>query len=305
MFCVAVVHQTLEDDVVRLRTFRPGDLEFLYSLLATPEIGLRSRTRGVTPSPDEFRQLIWRDAFVLFIVDSVTTGQCLGYVSAYNANMRNGIAYLAAMGSQRSVGRGLVVRGLAILIRYLFTNWPFRKLYFESAEPSFEQFASALPELFVEEGRLREVEYREGSYSDVIVGAISRARWDLVTTKRGVSVSGAAARLAVGDDGPIFEAISRQAEPWVTIALDDFLSLVAELAGHELEMDESLFNVGLDSLQMLELACVIEELTGNPLDLDAEISSDITIRELYLKYCEKASMPLTGQRSLDSSTQTP
>ena len=74
MFCVAVVHQTLEDDVVRLRTFRPGDLEFLYSLLATPEIGLRSRTRGVTPSPDEFRQLIWRDAFVLFIVDSVTTG---------------------------------------------------------------------------------------------------------------------------------------------------------------------------------------------------------------------------------------
>ena len=55
--------------------------------------------------------------------------------------------------------------------------WPFRKLYAEVAGFNYAQFASAVPLIFTEEGRLTDHDFYQGRYWDKHVLALSRDRW--------------------------------------------------------------------------------------------------------------------------------
>jgi hypothetical protein len=124
----------LVEGLVLLRSLRPRDFDTLYALLAVPESSLRGRTRGRTPSPEEFRQSFWANVFVQFAVEDRSSHEFLGVVTSYNVSHRNGTGYLLLTGIPAAFRRGLLMRGMVLLIDYLFANWPLRKLYFESPE---------------------------------------------------------------------------------------------------------------------------------------------------------------------------
>jgi len=280
----------LTDGIVRLRSFRLPDYEFLYSLLAIPQVGLRFRSRGSTPSPEDFRALLWRDVFAQFMTETVDSKrQPLGYVSSYNANLRNGVAYLATIGSPRAIGTGLMMRAMSLLISYLFDNWPFRKLYFESPEATFASFSSVLAGLFVEEGRLREFEFTGKGYDDVVVCSLEREAWARAVPA-GLSVSAAAARRAVAQ--PVVVQLGSDNGAAGAIDLDRFLGIVSQVIGSVPQSaDNTIRGLNIDSLHVLEILSIIEELAGRSLEGAFDVNNQMTLRELFLLYCTLASMP--------------
>ena len=285
----------LSDGQVRLRTLQSRDYEHLYSLLAFPEISLHTRSRGTTPSPEEFRRAMWSNVFVLFAVEDIQRRELLGVTSSYNVSHRNGTGYLAVTGTLEALRSGGLLRGAALLIDYLFDNWPFRKLYFESPEHSFASFRSGLGTVFVEEGRLKQFEFRAGEYSDVVVCSISRSSWQLLRqpTER---TSASAARLALGSDRSGVSLRSSDSDPLpLTCSIDEFAEMVSEVLGTKI--DDVTQRLDLDSLHILELGAVIEELSGVvvPQIKEGEMESVVT---LYQLYCTHSSMPTTA-RHLD------
>jgi len=196
--------------------------------------------------------------------------------------MRNGVGYLSVVGAPVTFKRGLMPRALGHLIDYLFENWPFRKFYFESVGPSFREFSSGLGSVFEEEGRLKEFEYSSSGYLDVHVCAISRSRWAEVRpvgdTIQTAFASRALLRAKIPRDLPVLD-------------LDGFLEVLASTTGGPRTPDERLSDIPLDSLGVLEIVCALEELAGLSFD-EGDYPSQGTIRDWYLKYCEKASEPL-------------
>jgi RimJ/RimL family protein N-acetyltransferase len=61
--------------------------------------------------------------------------------------------------------------------KYAFLTWPFRKIYMEVSETSYEAFRNGLRNFFTEEGHLREHAFWDGRYVDVFVLAVYRATW--------------------------------------------------------------------------------------------------------------------------------
>jgi RimJ/RimL family protein N-acetyltransferase len=221
----------LTDGVVRLRTLHAGDYEALYAALAVPRLSLFSRTRGLTPAPDEFRRALWAGVFIQFAVEDVARrGTLLGVVGSYNANHRSGTVYLSMSSTDASsLGNGKLLRGMIMLIDYLFDNWAFRKLYFESAEPSFRTFQSALGSAFVEEGRLRDFEYLAGMYCDVVICAIVRDTWTSLRHK-GEPLSESLVRFSMSRPSMTVAPLESETQPHLSLwTFEEFQEVVVSV----------------------------------------------------------------------------
>lgn len=126
----------LLDDQVRLKPVTPADYEWLYSFLTLPVHGRRWVTHGTSPSPEDFRRLLWQGVLVQYVVWTNSPAQRAALVSAYNASMRNGVVYLASFSDPSAVATGIAIKGSALLISQLFEQWPIRKIYIEVTEAS-------------------------------------------------------------------------------------------------------------------------------------------------------------------------
>ena len=175
---------------VVLRPVLSRDFEPLYLLATTGENGLRWRFRGATPSPDQFGRQLWDTVLAQFVVQRRDTGELLGLVGLYNANLSARQCYAFALAAPTVVGTGRVLEGLILLLEIGFATWDFRKVYFEVPEFNLEQFRSARRYL-TEEGRLKEHDYMLGRYWDLVFLSVSKERWtcpDLQRLVRGVSL---------------------------------------------------------------------------------------------------------------------
>ena len=128
----ADVQASWESGRVALQPLRQSDYEFVYHLCELPEVVHRWRFRGVVPDPSEFAQLMKSGVLVQFLVRKRAGGVPVGYVTAYNANHREGWVYVAGLSSPEFASSGLIPEGIRMLISYLFRVWPFRKVYLES-----------------------------------------------------------------------------------------------------------------------------------------------------------------------------
>lgn len=162
---------------VRLRPLAEEHREFLYRLMTSPEAGGRVRFAGATPSPDRMAAVLWESVLAQFIVEGVQSGQPLGLVAITSPNFRDGFAYLSAIAAPAVQGKGLVTEGVLLGFHYAFSTWPFRKLYMEAAEDSYERFTSGLGVFFQEEGRLRQHVFWNGRFMDVRILAVYREAW--------------------------------------------------------------------------------------------------------------------------------
>lgn len=162
---------------IRLRTITERDGPFLYELMTSLDSGRRVRFAGATPSPDQIASSLWESVLAQFIIESASAHKPLGLVAVTSPNFRDGFCYISALGSTEAQGLGLTVEGVLLGFHYAFTTWPFRKIYMEATEESYQHFQSGLGKFFIEEGRLREHVFWNGRFMDLLILAIYRQTW--------------------------------------------------------------------------------------------------------------------------------
>ncbi len=170
------VSSPLESSSIVLRPVTGADEPYLYRLLTSGDHLVRYRLRGMTPSPESFHQFVW-DRVVAQFVAVTHQGQPVGVVSCFDPDFRNRYAYVAAVADPSVQGNGLMAEATRLFVSYVFGEFDLRKLYAESLEPNYEQFAHGAGRLFEVEGRLRDHEYLGGRYVDALLLAAHRDTW--------------------------------------------------------------------------------------------------------------------------------
>ncbi len=161
-----------------LRPIGVADYEMLRYLEQQEDLVGSWRHGGATPSPDQWAHGLWAGVLAQFIVVDVAKDLPLGLVCAYEADARNRHCSIAATKfdiRDRSTG---FIRSVGLFIDYLFTNWDFRKLYFETGNRSLDFFRSAVGDLLTEEGRLCGHRFSNGKYEDLIILSLYRDVWE-------------------------------------------------------------------------------------------------------------------------------
>lgn len=157
----------------------PDHYPFLYELATSQEIGFRWRYGGQIPQYEVFVQQMWTGVLAQFLITKTESGQALGLTVAYNADLRNGHAYIAAVMDQNEAFPGSGVEASALFLNYVFATWNFRKLYAEVLEFNLPQFSSGLGNAFKEEGVLRAHQYYGGRFWDMHLVAYYRETWEV------------------------------------------------------------------------------------------------------------------------------
>jgi RimJ/RimL family protein N-acetyltransferase len=270
---------------VELRPLRAGDLDFLYSSSIAPENSFRWRYRGAVPDPAEFSSQINAGVLIQLMVVKRRAQQPVGLVTCYNANHRDGYAYLSALSGPAFLNTGLVMDGVILMIDYLFLVWPLRKLYFESLEFSVSSYGSALGPVIVEEGRLRDHTFFGGRWWDLITSAIYRDDWESLRSDGDSRFT--ASRIRGGSASAVSENTDMD--------IDTFCQLLAETVpsprGIEAFNPEHLLqgDLGYDSVHVLEIVGLMDELAGLTMSEWPEHLK--SVRDLYLWYCTASSLP--------------
>jgi RimJ/RimL family protein N-acetyltransferase/acyl carrier protein len=269
---------------VSIRPVLPNDRQRLYEWTIHPNNCVRWRFRGGIPDPTEFERSLDAGVLVQFITTRKETVEAVGLVTAYNANHRDGHVFVSALCDPRYQSSGLLIEGFALLIDYLFLNWPFRKIYLESMEFNLGQYANSLGRLLIEEGRLKDHVFYDDRYWDLVTAALYRADWSKVQLKRAAGLL------------PFSEGSWEKCE--TDLDLDDFCRLIGSQisTGRYVEpRAESLLaeDLGFDSLSMFELCDLIEQASGvDGVDWLAEVR---TVRDAYKWYLTLRSMPSNNQ----------
>jgi RimJ/RimL family protein N-acetyltransferase len=163
---------------VRLRPISDRDRVFLYELMTAPDAGGRVRFGGATPSPDKVASSLWESVLAQFLIEGTSSEEPLGLLAITSPNFREGFAYVSALGIAEAQGTGLIAEGVLLGFHYAFSTWPFRKIYMEAGEDSYDAFQSGLGQFFVEEGRLRQHMYWNRRWRDVFILAVYRDTWE-------------------------------------------------------------------------------------------------------------------------------
>jgi len=163
---------------VRLRPIGEQDRRFIYELMSSPAAGGRVRFGGSTPSPEKVAAALWDSVLAQFVVERGETGHQVGLVAVTSPDFRNGFAYVSAVGEPEWQGSGLLVEAAFLVFHYAFNTWPFRKIYMEATDDSFQAFKGGLRELFREEARLVDHVFWNGRYVDMVIVAVYRETWE-------------------------------------------------------------------------------------------------------------------------------
>jgi len=162
---------------VILRSATPDDYETLHRMELDPAIANRWRHQGRTPSPQQYVQSFWGAVLIQAVVQRRTDQESVGLVTAYDANLRSGHAYVAVLSAADAIRTGAALEGLAMLVTHLFVEWPFHKLYAETFTGAATQFTGALGRACTLEGRMKEDRMIDGQYQDRLILAFEKESW--------------------------------------------------------------------------------------------------------------------------------
>jgi RimJ/RimL family protein N-acetyltransferase len=162
---------------VYLRSVGIEDFSVLRMMDLSPELGVRWRFHGSTPSPDQWAQASSIALAQVLVVRS-HDDQPIGIASIYQHDFESQHAYFAAAAYGSPARSPLMMMGSALFIDYVFKCWAFRKLYLEMPEYNLAQFATGVGDLFVEEARLGEHVYYDGRRWDKLILALYRRTWE-------------------------------------------------------------------------------------------------------------------------------
>jgi hypothetical protein len=159
---------------VSLQPIAVDDYPFLLRLFTDPEGQSTGRLGGVGLNPETLGSFLWSGVLTQFLVVRPDARQRIGLVAAYNAEFRHGRVSLAIWTAPPFRGRGWPMEATLLMLRILFDQFPFRKVYFESIQPAVETFGSALNRFLTVEGVLKEYMFVDGRYVDQTIASIRR-----------------------------------------------------------------------------------------------------------------------------------
>ena len=158
---------------VRLRKPEPSDVDALFAQKNDPEVA--AQLGGFTKGYSRADIVRWiethaaaKDEALHVIVDP--EGRCLGHVGLYNIDHRVGSAEFAIMvGDKTAWGKGIGRLCTKWAVSYAFSELALRRVYLNVLETNVR--ARKLYEAlgFVQEGRLRQAQWKSGRWVDVIV----------------------------------------------------------------------------------------------------------------------------------------
>lgn len=150
---------------VVLRPLGVSDLQVLYAYVCSEAVAFGWRYHGVLPSFEAFVSNIGSDVLVQYGVTEQRSGALQGLVTAYAGNLRNRHCYLASFLNPARHVSGFAAEAVCIFTNYLFSAFPFRKIYVEAPGFALPQYRSILDHaFFVEEGCLVDHLYLDGRY---------------------------------------------------------------------------------------------------------------------------------------------
>jgi RimJ/RimL family protein N-acetyltransferase len=182
---------------VALRPILRSDYEYLYRLFVDPETAFRWRLRGATPDTRSFESVLWEQVLVQFLIVAPNSGQPLGLVQCFGADLRSGVANLAIVVQKDQTERGIAAEALFLFIDYVFAPWNLRKLYADTPAFNFDRLASANNRYFTVEARLPDRHWYNDRYWDNLILAIHREQWRAVSAKFGRLIRGGCAERSV------------------------------------------------------------------------------------------------------------
>ena len=191
-------------------------------------------------SPTIFASSLWNDVLTQFMIVS-PDGQILGLVVAYGAESHH--AKVAVTLTEEAHGSGIAWEGPILFVDFLFDHWPFRKLYVETTQTTFDERLRSLTRFMRVEGVLREHEFVNGAYEDQQILALYREDWRQSTEHLRYQPD-----QSVSSGKPVVE-------------LDEFDAYIAERLAWpaDIDVDQPLSEQGLDSLDMLAFHTICDE----------------------------------------------
>jgi RimJ/RimL family protein N-acetyltransferase len=163
---------------VHLKRFEDSDVGPYVELCSSLDVGRQFRFGGAAIPPPAMLSAVWDGTLVHLVGVGNRTRRRLGVASVTSADMRNGTAYLSVVSDPAVVGSGLMIEVAGLAIEYVFSTWPFRKLYAEVPEYNLRTFGSVTKRFFRREGLMTEHVFLDGRYWDVHVLATDRATWE-------------------------------------------------------------------------------------------------------------------------------
>lgn len=160
---------------VRLRPVGPDDYSYLFGLSLDERISFRWRPRGTTPSYEAFVAGLFQGILAQFVIEG-PNGQRLGLISAYNADLKNGVTYLAIV-MDPEAPKDSAWAAFVLFMNYLIVSWDFRKVYAETSALSIGTFAGGSEKYYDIEGVLREHERYGGRLWDGYLLAFWCEQW--------------------------------------------------------------------------------------------------------------------------------
>ncbi|HTO01753.1 MAG TPA: hypothetical protein VL068_13870 [Microthrixaceae bacterium] len=131
------------------------------------------------PSRKERQQFMFEGALLQRLFLSNTDGSVIGYGTIYDADLRNGTAWLALVASPERRGTGTSLVGLGLLVEEAFAEWPLRKLYIEASDLSLSRYASGMRDgTIVSVGKFEEqIELPDGTLASTHWLELDREVW--------------------------------------------------------------------------------------------------------------------------------
>ena len=248
---------------VRLVPVSPDDVPSLYALCVSGSNLSAWRYRGATVSPTVFASTLWNDVLTQFMIVS-PDGQILGLVVAYGAESHH--AKVAVTLTEEAHGAGIAWEGPILFVDFLFDHWPFRKLYVETTQTTFDERLRSLTRFMRVEGVLREHEFVNGEYEDQRILALYREDWRQTTEHLRYLPN-----QTVSSHRPVGE-------------LDEFVGDIVQRLSWSpaINVDKPLSEQGLDSLDMLAFLTICDDFCpGWELPSTAGELRSLCLREVH------------------------
>jgi RimJ/RimL family protein N-acetyltransferase len=162
-----------------LRRPEPADIDALYIQKNDPEVARLLGGFSTGYSREDLRHWMehhrTRRDEVLWTI-AAADGACLGHVGLYGIDYRIRTAEFAIMIGERSAqGKGIGRRCTTFVVEYAFSQLNLNRVslqVLESNERAIKLYRSVG---FIEEGRLRQAQYKDGRYLDVVVMSVLRS----------------------------------------------------------------------------------------------------------------------------------
>lgn len=248
---------------VTLMPLTPGSIEFLYQLAIDERVGWRWRFGGAVVRRDTFEQGLWSGVLTQLLIVSRANDALLGSAIAYNADMNNGFAYIAAGLVADAAGSGIGIEAVDLFVGHVFASYNLRKLYFEVPEFNVPQFGSAVGTILHVEGRLLKHTYYNGRFWDRYIMSLYREEYELIGEGHGLrrNWAGGGLKTTLNPERPLEydrRAVARMERADIRAQIVSGIGLPTDLppSAHLADID------GFDSLRHMELVALIEEIGG-------------------------------------------